>query len=62
MVRDSMGETGHAGTSETLLQDSSELLDEFMARCWQCWQDGGSECKQVAWSMHPNGHLSRRGA
>eukprot|EP00969_Alexandrium_andersonii_P339462 15004953-Alexandrium_andersonii.AAC.1 len=54
-----MEETRSSDTSETLLQDSSELLKEFTARCWQ---DSGSGCRQVVLSLYRSGHLKRHDA
>eukprot|EP00969_Alexandrium_andersonii_P180711 7986437-Alexandrium_andersonii.AAC.1 len=51
-----MEEARGSDTSGTLLQDSTELLGEFMKRCWE---DGAAGCNQVVWLMYMYGHMER---
>eukprot|EP00969_Alexandrium_andersonii_P293552 12975707-Alexandrium_andersonii.AAC.1 len=50
---------GSSDTTGTLLRDSTELLEDFVKRCWE---DSAAGCKQVVWLMHTHGHIGREDA
>eukprot|EP00969_Alexandrium_andersonii_P099493 4389655-Alexandrium_andersonii.AAC.1 len=50
---------GSSDTAGALLQDSTELLEDFVKRCWE---DSAAGCEQVVWLMHMYGHVEREDA
>eukprot|EP00969_Alexandrium_andersonii_P040860 1791622-Alexandrium_andersonii.AAC.1 len=51
-----MEDARSSDTTGTLLQDSTELLDECMKRCWE---DSAAGCKQAVWLLYLYGHIGR---